>query len=211
MRQKRTIRASSVSAKRGVWLGWAIFCSFARGDYDGPFLPRSQSTQHTSSPQQAHHIYLLLDPSTARAELFSKRLVLHSVPADPYPKAQPSVAKDINFSRLFGDECGLPLGQDYDTTDELNTLSDGGQEAKEGQRFMEHGLVGISSPAFSVGGVGTKHMIVGEEVLVAEVLGGLSVVSDGFRIGTYLTLWESNAYLHTQPPFRTIPQGYTKE
>src|SRR5215212_8361158 len=48
MRQKRTIRASSVSAKRGVWLGWAIFCSFARGDYDGPFLPRSQSTQHTS-------------------------------------------------------------------------------------------------------------------------------------------------------------------
>src|SRR5215211_310108 len=53
MRQKRTIRASSVSAKRGVWLGWAIFCSFARGDYDGPFLPRSQSTQHTSRETRA--------------------------------------------------------------------------------------------------------------------------------------------------------------
>jgi hypothetical protein len=66
---------------------------------------------------------------------------------------------------------------------------------------MEHGLVRIPSPAFSVGGVSTEHMIVGQEVLVAEVLGGLSVVSDGFRVGTYLTLWESHTYLHTQPPF----------
>src|SRR5215203_1420712 len=67
---------------------------------------------------------------------------------------------------------------------------------------MEHGLVRISSPAFSVGGVSTEHMIVGQEVLVAEFLGGLSVVSDHFRVGTYLRLWESHAYLHTQPPFR---------
>jgi len=67
---------------------------------------------------------------------------------------------------------------------------------------MEHGLVGISSPAFSVGGVSTEHVIVGQEVLVAEVLGGLSVVSDGFRVGTYLRLGESHTYLHTQPPSR---------
>src|SRR5687767_8345643 len=67
---------------------------------------------------------------------------------------------------------------------------------------MEHGLVGISSPAFSVGGVSTKYMIVGQEVFVAEILGGLSVVSDHCRVGTYLTLWESHAYLHTKPPFR---------
>jgi hypothetical protein len=39
----------------------------------------------------------------------------------------------------------------------------------------------------------------------------LSVVSDGFRVGTYLSLRESHTYLHTQPPFRTITQGYTKE
>src|SRR5688500_18426748 len=67
---------------------------------------------------------------------------------------------------------------------------------------MEHRLVGISSPAFSVRGVSTEYMIVGQEVLVAEILGGLSVVSDCFRVGTYLRLWESHAYLHAQPPFR---------
>src|SRR4029450_2267664 len=32
-------------------------------------------------PQQAHHLNLLLDPSTARAEVFPQSLVLHSVPA----------------------------------------------------------------------------------------------------------------------------------
>jgi hypothetical protein len=62
--------------------------------------------------------------------------------------------------------------------------------------------VGISSPAFSVGRIGAEYMIVGQEVFVAEVLGGLSVVSDDFRVGTYLRLWESHTYLHTQPPFR---------
>jgi hypothetical protein len=82
------------------------------------------------SPQQAHHLYLLLDPSTARAEVFPERLVLHSVPAYAHPKAKPSVAKDVDFGRLFGDECALPLGQDDDTTDELETLSDGSQVGK---------------------------------------------------------------------------------
>src|SRR5215207_8369872 len=162
-------------------------------------------------PQQTHHLYLLLDPSTARLEIFTKRLVLHSVLAYAHPKAKPSIAKNIDFSRLFGDERGLPLGQDYDTTDELKMLGDGGQVAKEGQRLMEHGLVGISSPALAVGRIGTEHVIVGEEVFVAEFLGGLSVVSYGFRVGAYLSLGESHTYLHTQPPFRTIPQGYTKE
>jgi hypothetical protein len=67
---------------------------------------------------------------------------------------------------------------------------------------MEHGLVRIPSPALAVGRIGTEHVVVGQEVLVAEILGGLSVVSDHFRVGTYLSLWESLAYLHTQPPFR---------
>jgi hypothetical protein len=80
--------------------------------------------------QQAHHLYLLLDPSTARAEVFPKRLVLHSVPAYAHPKAKPSAAKNIDFGRLFGDERALPLGQDYDTTDELKMLGDGGQVGK---------------------------------------------------------------------------------
>ncbi len=36
VRHKRTVRASSVRARRGVWLGWAISCSLWWEDYDGP-------------------------------------------------------------------------------------------------------------------------------------------------------------------------------
>src|SRR5215212_6715328 len=66
---------------------------------------------------------------------------------------------------------------------------------------MKHGLVGVSSPAFPVCGVGTEHVIVGQEVLVSEVLCDLSVVSDGFRVGAYLGLRKGHPYLHTQTPF----------
>src|SRR5829696_3820459 len=76
---------------------------------------------------------------------------------------------------------------------------------------MEHRLVGISSPALAVGRIGAEHVIVGQEVLVAEILGGLSVVSDYFRVGTNLTLWESHTYLHTQPPFRNTSRIHTNE
>src|SRR5215204_1994442 len=72
---------------------------------------------------------------------------------------------------------------------------------------MEHRLVGVPSPAFTVGGVGTEHVIVGQEVLVAEVLGGSSVASDHIRVGAYLALWESDAYLHARPP----PLRYLKD
>src|SRR5215217_5326317 len=72
---------------------------------------------------------------------------------------------------------------------------------------MEHRLVGVPSPAFAVGGVGTEHVIVGQEVLEAEVLGGSSVVSDHIRVGAYLALWESDAYLHARPP----PLRYLKD
>jgi hypothetical protein len=46
MRQKRTVRASSVWARRWVWLGWAICCSFVRGDYDGPFSTPNPRNTH---------------------------------------------------------------------------------------------------------------------------------------------------------------------
>src|SRR5215213_3183780 len=39
------------------------------------------------SPQQAHYLYLLFDPGTARAEVFAECLVFHSVPADSHPEA----------------------------------------------------------------------------------------------------------------------------
>src|SRR5829696_2506679 len=54
MRQKRTVRASSVSRRRGVWLGRAIFFSLVRGDYDGPLS--------ISYPRNTHLVPSVLIP-----------------------------------------------------------------------------------------------------------------------------------------------------
>ena len=44
-------------------------------------------------------------------------------------------------------------------------------------------------------------MIVSQEVLVGDALGGLRVVLDSFRVGTYLALWERYFYLHDRASF----------
>jgi hypothetical protein len=40
------VRASSVRARRWVWLVWAICCSFARGDYGGPLSTLNPRNTH---------------------------------------------------------------------------------------------------------------------------------------------------------------------
>jgi hypothetical protein len=48
VRHKRTVRASSVRARRRVWLGWVISCSLWWGDHDGSLS--------ISCPTHATHI-----------------------------------------------------------------------------------------------------------------------------------------------------------
>jgi hypothetical protein len=48
------VRASSVRARRWVWLGWAIRCSFARGDYDGPLSTPNPRNTHLGPDGRAH-------------------------------------------------------------------------------------------------------------------------------------------------------------
>src|SRR5829696_9199964 len=71
MRQKSTVRTSSVWARRGVWLGWAIFRSLVRGDYDGPL--RAVRSKRTSA---------VLLPSTA-LKRNSDRFVISDLHRDP--------------------------------------------------------------------------------------------------------------------------------
>jgi hypothetical protein len=61
---------------------------------------------------------------------------------------------------------------------------------------MEHRFVGVSPPPFSVCGISAEHVIVSQKMIIPKVLGGLSIVSDGFRVGAYLGLRKSHTYLH---------------
>jgi hypothetical protein len=49
---------------------------------------------------------------------------------------------------------------------------------------------------FPVCGISAEHVIVGQEVLVAEVLRGLRVGLYCFRVGTFLAVWKRYPYVH---------------
>jgi hypothetical protein len=50
-------------------------------------------------------------------------------------------------------------------------------------------------------GISAEHVIVGQEVLVAEVLRGLRVGLYCFRVGTFLAVWKRYPYVHNRLPF----------
>lgn len=88
-------------------------------------------------PDRAPTFYTLpatKDSTVARSSSFRVASPIHALVGIGWNaveyEAQPSIAKDVDFGRLFGDECALPLVQDDDTTYELETLRDGGQVAE---------------------------------------------------------------------------------
>src|SRR5215210_849806 len=69
MRQKRTVRASSVSRRRGVWLGRAIFFSLVRGDYDGPLSISYPRNTHLGLLKKPHPVLELKNAGLDGANL----------------------------------------------------------------------------------------------------------------------------------------------
>jgi len=74
---------------------------------------------------------------------------------------------------------------------------------------MEHSLVGVTPPTFPVCGIGAEHVIVGQEVLIPEVLGGLSVVSEAFG-SVPISVCGKVTPTCTLNLLSEVPQGYTK-
>src|SRR5258708_37107412 len=63
------------------------------------------------TPEQAQHLDLLLDGTTACMEVHAERLVLHRVPAYPYAETQLATGEYIHLRCLLGDERCLSLGE----------------------------------------------------------------------------------------------------
>src|SRR5262249_18326871 len=66
---------------------------------------------------------------------------------------------------------------------------------------VERMLVGVRpGQARLARGVGAEHVIVDEEIVVAESLRSLGVVLDGLRVVAEFRLGENNSVLHDGPP-----------
>jgi hypothetical protein len=107
-------------------------------------------------------------------EVLPEGLVLDVVPADAYAQAQSTTRQKINIGRLPSDERRLTLRKDKDTRGETDSLCNGSQISEHHERVMEWVVLGVGAHELrrSTGVDGAEHMVVGEEVVKAQVLDG---------------------------------------
>jgi hypothetical protein len=105
-------------------------------------------------------------------EFLAEGLVLDVVPADAYTQAQSTTGQKVNIGRLPRDERRLTLGKDKDTRGKTNSQRNGSQIRKHHERVMERVVLGVGAGELrsSTGVDGAEHMVVGEEVVEAQVL-----------------------------------------
>src|SRR5262245_16824346 len=130
-------------------------------------------------------------------KVLAERFVLHMIPAETDAETKASIAQDIHFRSLLRYERGLSLRQDHDACRQLQACRNCRKKTKEHHWLMKWMLVrvGTREAPFPVW-VGAEHMIVDEQVVVSEILGGLNVVSNGVRIVAEFNLRKDNTVLH---------------
>ncbi len=90
------------------------------------------------------------------------------------------------------------MREDHDAGDELESLRAPGEIGEHHERIVERIALGVWTYErwFPVGVHGTQHVVVGENVVEAELLGGGSEAAYGLRIAVQLDLGIDDAELH---------------
>ena len=148
-------------------------------------------------PEPAQQFHLLLGATAAGGEVLAERFVLDGVPADANAQAQPPSAQHVHFGSLLGYQRGLALAKDDDGRDQLHAGGQGRHVAECHEDFVEHAVLGVAArPRLVVRSVRPQHVVVGDDVGVAQFLGRLHVIAHGDGVGTDFRLGENDPYLH---------------
>ena len=130
-------------------------------------------------------------------EVHAQCLVLDGVPADAEPEPEASAREHVDLRRLLGEQRCLPLPGDDDSGDELEAGRQARQVAEEHEDLVEHVLGAIRADEVRMAGVvRSEHMVVGEQVVEAELLHGLRELAHAAGVGADLCLWEDGSELH---------------
>ena len=94
------------------------------------------------------------------------------VPADADAEPQPTAGDEIDVGRLSGHEGGLSLREDQDPGGELDSFGDPGEVGEHDEWVVERVALGVRAGEFSrsVGVDGAEDVVVGEEVVEAQLL-----------------------------------------
>jgi len=146
---------------------------------------------------------LFLLAGAAGAEVLSEGLVLDGAPADADAEAQPASGKEIDIGGLSCHEYGLALREDQDPRRELDSFGDGGQVGEHHERVVERVVLGVGAGdrRYAIGVHGAEDVVVGEEVIKAELLDRSS--DPPYRVGVpaEFGLRVDGADLHGLGPF----------
>ena len=135
---------------------------------------------------------------TPRSEKFlPERFVFDGIPAQPDTEAKATAGEEVDFGRLLCREHGLPLGQDDDASHQLETR-DGGDIAEQHKRLMKRRVHVVGSgPILVDRGIRAYHVVVREQVGVAELLDAVGVGPNRADVATEFSLGKDHAYPHT--------------
>ena len=126
-------------------------------------------------PQPAQHLDLFLGASAPIPEVLAERLVFDCVPTQSDAEPELATGEQVDLGGLFGHQRGLPLRQDDHPGDQFEVRQPG-KESEQDERFVEGGVDVIRSlPTLVHVGVGAEHMVVDQDVGVAEFFDALPV------------------------------------
>ena len=93
------------------------------------------------------------------------------------------------------------MREDQDPSGELEAFGDGGQIGEHHERIVERVVLGIGARELgcSIGMNGTEHVVVGEEVVKAELLDREPESAHSTRVSSKLDLRVHSADLHELP------------
>ena len=120
----------------------------------------------------AKQLDLFLLPRPTGMEVLSQRLVFDVVPADPHTEAQSAAREKIDIGCLASDKCSGALRQDENAGGEVDPLGDAGEVGEHHERVVEWVVFGIRPRQWriSIGMHGAQNVVVGKEVVEAQVL-----------------------------------------
>ena len=151
-------------------------------------------------PQLAEQPDLLLEPSTPAVEVLAQRLVLDGVPSDADTEPESTPGQEIDFGGLLRHQHRRALRQDRDPGDQLERRASG-QESEHDERLVELGIDVVGTGPVPVDRrIGAHHVVVGQEVLVPEVLHALPVGTNGTDGWSDFGLRQDDADPHCSAP-----------
>ena len=162
-------------------------------------------------PEQAHDLDLLLEATPSVVEVHAKRLVLDVVPADPETQTKLPAGQDVDLGNLLGQQAGLALRRDHDARDELELRRDRRQIAEKDQDLVEHVLGPVRPGQMRVrSGIGTEDVVVGVQMVEAELLDRLRIRANAGRIRPHLSLRKDGPDPHQPRSTREPPTSASR-